>query len=152
LFFYAAKQKAKEVMVMRNKKKVLMVDDDKMHLYTSKELLQNERIEVVTHSSGFGVTNLVRELQPDLVLLDVNTPALSGDRLAQLLHFDSDTRHVPVVFYSSNDEDSLRDIVNTYGVRGYICKGNIAELRKKVDLYLNMPVLEESLAPGTREW
>ncbi len=136
---------------MRNKKKVLMVDDDELHLYTSKELLQNERIEVITHSSGFGVTNLVRELQPDLVLLDVNMPALSGDRLAQLLSFNSDTRHIPVIFYSSNDEDNLSAIVNTYGVRGYICKGNIAELRKKVDLYLNMPVLEKSLAQGTRE-
>jgi len=136
---------------MQNKKKVLMIDDDKLHLYTSKELLQNERIEVVVHSSGFGVTNLVRELQPDLVLLDVNMPALSGDRLAQLLCFDNDTRHVPVVFYSSNDEDSLSSIVNTYGAKGYICKGNIAELRKKVDFYLNLPILEESLAQGTRE-
>jgi CheY-like chemotaxis protein len=124
---------------MRAKKKVLMVDDDELHLYTSKELLENEQIEIITHSSGFGVTNLVSQLQPDLVLLDVNMPALSGDRLAQLLCFNKDTKHIPVVFHSSNDEDSLRGIVNTYGAKGYICKGNIAELRRKVALYLNIP-------------
>jgi two-component system OmpR family response regulator len=122
------------------KKKILLVDDDEMHLYTTKELLQDEHCEVITHKSnyGIGVTNLVRELQPDLILLDVNMPGLSGDKLAKLLRDSDDTNHVPIVFYSSNDEDSLREIVSTCDVRGYICKGDPVELRRKVDHYLSM--------------
>lgn len=126
-------------MTQSKKKKVLVVDDDELHLYTTKELLQDERIEVVTHKNGFGVTNLVRELQPDLVLLDINMPALSGDNLAALLRANGSTSGVPIVFHSSNDEDSLRALAKTHRVQGYICKGDVADLRNKVDQYLRLP-------------
>lgn len=123
----------------RNKKKVLVVDDDELHLYTARELLKDDRFDVITHQHGFGVTSLMKQLQPDLVLLDINMPALSGDKLTTLLRSNSDTSHVPIVFYSSNDEDSLRECVVTHGVRGYICKGDINNLKKSVNQYLNLP-------------
>jgi len=117
------------------KKKILVVDDDEMHLYTTKELLQDEHCEVITHKSkyGVGVTNLVRELQPDLILLDVNMPGLSGDMLAKLLRW----RNAPFLFYSSNDEDSLRELASRHGAKGYICKGDITELKNVVKKYLD---------------
>ncbi len=118
------------------KKKILVVDDDEMHLYTTKELLQDEHYEVITHKSkyGIGVTNLVRELQPDLILLDVNMPGLSGDKLAKLLRW----RNAPFLFYSSNDEDSLRAMASQYGAKGYICKGDLVELRDAVKKHLDL--------------
>ncbi len=67
------------------RKKVLIIDDDELHLYKAKELLQNDQIDVVTLKNWLGVTNLVKKLQPDLLLLDINMSALSGDRLASLL-------------------------------------------------------------------
>ncbi len=119
------------------KKKVLIVDDDDVHLYTTRELLQEENdCEVITHKNGFGVTNLVRMVQPDLVLLDVNMPGLSGDNLAALLLSNNTTRTTKVIFYSSNDEASLRESVVRHGVADYICKGNIADLRNKVRRHL----------------
>ncbi len=112
-----------------NKKKILVIDDDELHLYTTSELLQDEQWLVFTHKSnhGIGVTTLVKELQPDLILLDVNMPGLSGDQLAKLLRW-----RASFIFYSSNDEDSLRDYAVRYGAKGYICKGCIGELKKKV--------------------
>lgn len=123
---------------MQSKKKVLIVDDDELHLYTTKELLQNDLIEVTTHKNWFGVTNVVRNLQPDLVLLDINMPALSGDKLAAIIKPHCEAMKTPIVFHSSNDEDSLRDLAKTHGVRGYICKGNIGDLRTKVNQYLKL--------------
>jgi CheY-like chemotaxis protein len=123
---------------MRSKKKVLIVDDDELHLYTTKELLQNEEVEVVTHKNWLGATNRVREVRPDLVLLDVNMPALSGDKLAAIIKPYCDAGGTPIVFYSSNDEDSLRELAATHGVRGYICKGDIIDLRCKINKYLNL--------------
>jgi CheY-like chemotaxis protein len=128
--------------MMQNKKKILIVDDDELHLYTTRELLQEERFEVFTHKNGFGVTHLVNMLQPDLVLLDVHMPGLSGDQLASLLRADSGAANVPVVFHSSNDEDSLRESVSLYGAKGYICKGNVADLKKKVHQYLGISAHE----------
>ena len=122
-----------------NKKKVLVVDDDELHFYTTRELLRDDRFEVITHQHGFGVTSLMRELNPDLVLLDINMPALPGDKLARLLRSTSDISHIPIVFYSSNDEESLRECVMTHGVRGYICKGDILNLRERVNQYLDLP-------------
>ncbi len=119
-----------------NKKKVLVVDDDDVHLYTTRELLQEEQCEVITHKNGFGVTNLVNMVQPDLILLDINMPGLSGDNLAALLRNNDRTRATKVIFYSSNDEASLRESVTRHGVADYICKGNIADLRSKIRRHL----------------
>ncbi len=126
-------------MPRNRKKKVLVVDDDEIHLYTTKELLQDDIIEVLTHKSWVGATNRLKEVQPDLVLLDVNMPALSGDKLVSIIKPYCDSLTTPIVFYSSNDEDSLRELAKTHRVQGYICKGNTAELRSKVSSYLKLP-------------
>jgi len=115
-----------------------VIDDDETHLYTTKALLQNDRIEVRTHQNWFGATNRVNDYQPDMVLLDVNMPGLSGDKLSELLKPCCDSSRTLIFFHSSNDEEILRELVKTHGVRGYICKGNIADLRSKVDQYLKL--------------
>jgi DNA-binding NarL/FixJ family response regulator len=128
--------------VRKNKKKILVVDDDDLHLYTTSELLQDEQWEIFTYKSnhGIGVTNHVKNLQPDLILLDINMPGLSGEQLAKLLRW----RNTPFLFYSSNDEDSLRESVLRYGAAGYICKGDIAELKNKVKQYLMAQTFDDS--------
>ena len=120
----------------REKKVIMIIDDDVKHLLTAKDLLENMGYEVRIHHFAFGATNAVREAQPDLVLLDMNMPALSGEKLSTLLLSNGKTRDIPIVFYSSNDEDSLRKAVAEHGVRGYIAKGDVFDLRKKVARYL----------------
>lgn len=120
----------------KDKKKILVVDDDERHLIATQEVLTNEGYEVFTYSWWLGVTNFVRKLQPDLILLDINMPALSGTGLSNLLLSNAGTKNIPIVFYSSNDEDSLRKAVSEYGARGYISKGNIYELKRRVAYYL----------------
>lgn len=118
------------------KKKVVIIDDDEKLLTTAKELLEEEGYDVATHQLAFGATNFIKKSNPDLVLLDINMPGLSGERFSRILLSNYETKDVPIVFYSSNDEDSLRKTVSEYGVKGYICKGDIFELKKKVDLYI----------------
>jgi PleD family two-component response regulator len=127
---------------MHNKKRMLIIDDDEMRLNIVKQLLYDERIEVITHHSSFGATYLVSELQPDLVLLNINMPIFSREHIAQPLRLEPDTRKIPIVFFSSNDEDRLRELAKTHGVRGYIRKGNIPELRNKVNKYLRLQAEE----------
>lgn len=115
-----------------NRQRILIVDDDRTHLDSTKGLLEAEGYEVFTHEQGFGSTNAIALLQPDLVLLDVNMPGLSGDRLAEVYRANSRTRSVRVMLYSSNDEDALRDAARRLQLDGYICKGNPATLRLRV--------------------
>lgn len=118
---------------MQQRKKVLIIDDEEMHLYTAKGLLENDRIEVSTYRGSFGATNAVRAFQPDLILLDINMPALSGENLVSLLKPFCEEMETAIVFYSSNDEAILRDLVRIHGVQGYICKGDVVGLQSTVN-------------------
>lgn len=121
---------------MADKYRILIVDDDAKHALGTREILQMEGYEVFSHGNPFGTTQAVRDVMPDLVLLDINMPALSGEKLSSILKANEATRGVPIVFYSSNDEDSLRTSVSELGVVGYICKGDPVSLRRKVAYYL----------------
>ena len=123
---------------MQDKKRVLVIDDEELHLYTAKGLLESDRIEVVTFRGSLGATNCVRNTRPDVVLLDINMPALSGDNLVTLIKPYCREANIPIFLYSSNDEAILRELVAIHGVQGYICKGDIPMLRSKVNGCLDM--------------
>ena len=80
-----------------------------------------------------------REFQPNLLLLDINMQAISGDKLASLLKANEHTCNIQIVFYSSDYEENLREIVETCDVRGYICKSDIVDLKNKVNHYIATP-------------
>jgi len=117
---------------MIKRKRILVVDDDHKHLQTSKELLELEGHEVMVHDSPFRTNEIIKSVRPDLLLLDINMPGLSGEKLCGLVRTHNQDRVLPVIFYSSNDEDSLRESVKTFGADGYVCKGDIAGLRRRV--------------------
>ncbi|MEW6777004.1 MAG: response regulator [Bdellovibrionota bacterium] len=118
-------------------RKVLLVDDDPDLLRTSKELLERKGFHVVVYDRAFNSSNFIASERPDLVLLDVNMPFLSGDRLFSLFQKDQVLRKIPVVFFSSNDENSLRALVRETGALGYICKSEMGgDFPKKVAKFL----------------
>lgn len=110
--------------------KVLVVDDDVMQLRLVKRMLVSTQCEVRVTSSPIGVTNIVRVFEPDVVLLDVNIPGLSGDRLLTLLRDKSESR---LVLFSASDPDVLRKLAEEVGADAWIAKGVTAEsLMKKL--------------------
>jgi CheY-like chemotaxis protein len=116
--------------------RILIVDDDPTHLACARELLEAEGYAVDVHETGFGATEKLIRTRPDLVLLDVNMPALSGEALASILRRRVHAAGVRVFLYSSNDEDALRRAAERLEIDGYVCKGDPAELRRKVCLAL----------------
>jgi CheY-like chemotaxis protein len=113
-------------------KRILIVDDDRTHLLTTQELLEDDGYEVLTHVSGFGATERILVTRPDLVLLDVNMPALSGEALVPILRGRESIKATPVVLHSSNDESALRAAATRLGASGYVCKGDVTGLRRTV--------------------
>lgn len=116
--------------------RILIVDDDPTHLACAQELLEAEGYEVDVHLTAFGATEKLIRTRPDLVLIDVNMPALSGEGLASILRRRVHAAAVRVLLYSSNDEDSLRRAAARLELDGYVCKGDPGELRRKVSLAL----------------
>jgi two-component system, OmpR family, response regulator len=119
-----------------NKIRVLVVDDDVDQLMLLERTLHAYGFEVRTHRSSLGVSNLVRNVLPDLVLLDVNIPALSGDKVLVLARNQAppSTRFI---LYSASDESKLRALALASDADGYISKSVQGEAlaRKLISIY-----------------
>jgi CheY-like chemotaxis protein len=112
--------------------KILIIDDDPTHLLYTQEILEADGHEVVVNRSGFGATLKVLKERPDVVLLDVNMPGLSGETVAGLLAQCQKERGFSIYLYSSNDEESLRRESLRLGTAGYVMKGDPMKLRDSV--------------------
>lgn len=106
---------------MSDKIRVLIVDDDPLHLSMVQRLLGSYGFEVEASESALGVSNTIRHSNPDVVLLDVNIPDLSGDQVLQIAR-----RHAApgtqFVLYSANDESRLKQLAETVSADGWISK------------------------------
>lgn len=123
---------------MTRQKTVLIIDDDESHLLTAKGIIEDLGYRALTHNSPFRTTEKVLKTKPDMLLLDVNMPALPGDRLCAILRSEPELEKLPIYLYSSNDEDILRESAKRFQADGYICKGNISALRAKVQFELGL--------------
>ncbi len=87
--------------------KVLVVDDHTASRMTAVALLSMEGYEVIEADCGATAIELVRQKQPDLILLDVMMPGMDGFEVCQLLKQNEHTRLIPVIFITAlNDRRS----------------------------------------------
>ncbi|MEQ9073598.1 MAG: response regulator [Sandaracinaceae bacterium] len=107
---------------MENSLRLLVVDDDEEHLELVRRLLSAYKFEVRTTSSPIGVSNLVREFLPNVILIDVNQPALSGDRILTLVRRNAKSM-AKLVLFSSADPERLRQLAKSVEADGWIPKG-----------------------------
>ena len=90
--------------------KVLVVDDVMPNVLLLKVMLSNEKFNVITASNGEQAIELVRNEKPDLILLDVMMPGLTGYDVAQILQNDPETHDIPIIFLTAlnTSEDIVR--------------------------------------------
>ncbi|HIK04774.1 MAG TPA: two-component system response regulator [Trichormus sp. M33_DOE_039] len=87
--------------------KVLVVDDHTASRMTAVALLSLEGYTVIEAESGQTAVQIVKQQQPDLILLDVMMPGMDGFEVCQLIKQDEDTRLIPVIFITAlNDRRS----------------------------------------------
>ena len=127
------------------KKRVVVVDDEPAVGAAVRDLLAPDgyQVEAPTDSQA-ALPDLLRAV-PDLVILDVNMPGMSGWELCALLRRQSSTRAVPVLFLTGRQE--VRDRITAMQVGGsdYLAKPfGAEELRAKVrSLLKDRPSTEE---------
>jgi len=85
--------------------KILVVDDDPNFLFAVSRMLMKAQFNVITASDGVvGITKAQAE-RPDLIILDVNMPGLSGFEVRKILGTIQATKDTPVVFLSAMNDD-----------------------------------------------
>ena len=101
---------------------VLIVDDDPIVLEVTKERLESIGFTVHTREEALGTSQWTAEFHPDIILLDVNMPALTGVDLAQLLKKRRATKDAAIILYSSLEVSELQGKVSATGAVGAIQK------------------------------
>jgi DNA-binding response OmpR family regulator len=89
---------------MTRLRRVLVADDEAAMRLLCRINLEAEGTEVLEATDGIGALALARELQPDVVILDVMMPGANGFDVAEELLRDPRTQNVPIVFLSARAE------------------------------------------------
>lgn len=118
-------------------KKVLIVEDNELNMKLFHDLLEAHGIDTVETSDGNAVLDLARENKPDLILMDIQLPEVSGLDVTKWLKADEELKDIPVVaitaFAMKGDEEKIRE----GGCEDYISKPiSVTRFLDVVDSYL----------------
>lgn len=103
-------------------KKVLIVEDNELNMKLFKDLLEVHGIDTIETRNGSNVIELVRSEKPDLILMDIQLPEISGLDITKMLKEDEDLKSIPVIavtaFAMKGDEEKILE----GGCEDYISK------------------------------
>ncbi len=108
-------------MMMKDKKKILVVDDEPDNLHVLRHILQDD-YELIFAKDGERAVELATTERPDLILLDVMMPGLSGYATCEKLKSNPVTQPLPVIFITAMAEVENETIGFDVGAVDYITK------------------------------
>jgi len=103
------------------RKKIFLVDDDIINLKTGKNALANH-YDVYPLDSGKALFEMLPNVQPDLILLDIMMPEMDGHEVLKRLKADKQAAHIPVIFLTSKGDIGTVLAGISGGINDYIVK------------------------------
>ena len=101
---------------------VLIVEDNELNMKLFHDLLEAHGYDTIQTRDGMDALRLARQHRPDLILMDIQLPEVSGLEVTKWLKEDDDLRAIPVVavtaFAMKGDEEKIRE----GGCEDYIAK------------------------------
>ena len=104
------------------KKKILIIDDSVMVTTWVTQFLSQVGYETSSRDVAIGARAAILRENPDLVLMDINMPALQGDDIIRDFRRIKSGRNVRIVLHSSLDSDELARRAEACGADGFIQK------------------------------
>jgi PleD family two-component response regulator len=120
---------------VNEKKKILLIDDDEIHLMTAELYLKNEH-EIYKMKSGNEALEYLtnNEIIPDLILLDIIMPNMDGWETFKKIKAIDKLKNVPIVFITSVMGENEKKRAFKIGIVDYIVKPfNMVELKHSVN-------------------
>ena len=103
-------------------KSVMIVEDNELNMKLFRDLIEASGYETIRTRNGLEALDLAREHRPDLILMDIQLPEVSGLEVTKWLKDDDEPRHIPVIavtaFAMKGDEERIRQ----GGCEAYISK------------------------------
>ena len=103
-------------------KKVLIVEDNELNMKLFHDLLEAQGYDTLQTREGLHALELARNHRPDLILMDIQLPEISGLEVTKWLKEDEELSHIPVIavtaFAMKGDEERILQ----GGCEGYISK------------------------------
>lgn len=125
----------------RKKELILLVDDDE-HILRSLEIyLKMEEFRVITASGGREAINILEEVRPDLIVLDIMMPEIDGFQVLKSVKDNPKVSSVPVIMLTAKSQDV--DVLKGYdqGIASYMTKPfNLNELVDNINLIIESVV------------
>ena len=103
-------------------KRVLIVEDNDLNMKLFHDLLEAHGYDILTTKDGMEALRLARQHRPDLILMDIQLPEVSGLEVTKWIKEDDDLRAIPIIavtaFAMKGDEEKIRE----GGCEAYIAK------------------------------
>jgi two-component system cell cycle response regulator DivK len=120
------------------KKCILIVEDNELNMKLFNDLLEAHGYKTLQTRSGVEAVKLARLHKPDLILMDIQLPEVSGLQVTQWIKEEEDLRHIPVIaitaFAMKGDEEKIRQ----GGCEAYVSKPiSIVKFLETVREYLH---------------
>lgn len=103
-------------------KTILIVEDNELNMKLFNDLLESKGYKIIQTANGLNAVELAREHKPDLILMDIQLPEVSGLEVTKWLKADDELAHIPVIavtaFAMKGDEEKILE----GGCEAYISK------------------------------
>jgi DNA-binding response OmpR family regulator len=106
-------------------KKILLVEDEIALASVYMTRLVAEGYEVEAVSDGQSAITRAMQMQPDLILLDVMIPKVSGIQVLKTLREDESTKNIKVIMLTALSQDNYKDQAEMLGISGYLVKSQV---------------------------
>ena len=125
---------------------VLIVDDNPQNVELLQAFLESLPVKIVTAGDGLDALNKVAEYSPDLILLDIMMPQMSGFQVCRRLKADPKTRDIQVLMVTALNELGDIEQANEVGTDDFVSKPvNKIELLTRVKSLLRVRHLKSEL-------
>jgi DNA-binding response OmpR family regulator len=109
-------------------KKILIVEDDILYRKMIGIRFKSQGYSVIMADNGLEGLNQLRNIKPDLVILDLMLPMMDGHKVCRLIKYDSRLQHIPVVILTARDMDRDADLAKKCGADAFIVKSTRSEI------------------------